>query len=66
MHVTPNVALGGNTGMESVAISANELYKLREKTPQRRPAKHALTVTFQKYHSQGLSRVRKISFLSGH
>ena len=64
-QVTPNFALGGNTGMESVAVLTNELHRLLEETPQGRPTKHAITVTFQRYHSQRLSRVRKIGFLSG-
>lgn len=51
--------------MESVAVLTNELYRLLEETPQGRPTKHAITVMFQRYHSQRISRVRKIRFLSG-
>ena len=64
-QVTPSLALGENAGMESVAALKNEVYRLLEETPQGRPTKRTFTVTFQRYHSQRISRVRKIRFLSG-
>ncbi|KAL8932366.1 MAG: hypothetical protein Q9216_006868, partial [Gyalolechia sp. 2 TL-2023] len=62
--VTPNFALGGNTGIESVTVLTNELHRLIQMTPNGRPNKQAITATFQRYQTQRLPRVRMAHFAS--
>lgn len=63
--MTPNFALGGNTGIESVAVLTNELHRLARTTPSGRPTQQAITATFQRYQQLRSARVRKIHFVSG-
>ncbi|KAI4115029.1 MAG: hypothetical protein LQ345_004294 [Seirophora villosa] len=63
--MTPNFALGGNSGMESVAVLTNELHRLARTTPNGRPTQPAITATFQRYQQLRSARVRKIHFVSG-
>lgn len=62
--VTPNFALGGNTGIESVTVLANELHRLVHMTPNGRPDKAAITAMFQRYQIRRLPRVRTAHFAS--
>ncbi|KAL8878770.1 MAG: hypothetical protein Q9192_008371, partial [Flavoplaca navasiana] len=64
-QVSPNFALGGNTGMESVVVLANELYRLKEVTSSATPTKEAISTTFQRYQELRMLRVQRIRFLSG-
>lgn len=64
-QVSPNFALGGNTGMESVVVLANELYRLKEVTSSAAPTKEAIRTTFQRYQELRMRRVQRIRFLSG-
>ncbi|KAL9625673.1 MAG: hypothetical protein Q9204_007775 [Flavoplaca sp. TL-2023a] len=64
-QVSPNFALGGNTGMESVVVLANELYRLKETTSSATPTKEAIRTTFQRYQELRMLRVQRIRFLSG-
>lgn len=63
--MTPNFALGGNTGMESVAVLTNELHRLARTRPSGRPTQQAITAAFQRYQRLRSARVRKIHFVSG-
>ncbi|KAL8979776.1 MAG: hypothetical protein Q9205_004972, partial [Flavoplaca limonia] len=64
-QVSPNFALGGNTGMESVVVLANELYRLKAVTSSATPTKEAIRTTFQRYQELRMLRVQRVRFLSG-
>ncbi|KAL8997508.1 MAG: hypothetical protein Q9188_006311 [Gyalolechia gomerana] len=62
--VTPNFALGGNTGIESISVLTNELHRLVQMSQNSKPKKQAITETFQRYQTRRLPRVRKAHFAS--
>ncbi|KAL9595420.1 MAG: hypothetical protein Q9219_006463, partial [cf. Caloplaca sp. 3 TL-2023] len=62
--VTPNFALGGNMGIESVTALTNELHHLIETTPHGKPTAEAIANSFQRYQDRRVRRVRKIYSVS--
>ena len=67
--VTPNFALGGNAGIESVTVLTNCLHKMLllhspPHSTQKRPSKAAITAAFQQYQDQRMPRVRKVYLIS--
>jgi hypothetical protein len=49
IKVTPNIALGGNSAMEDVALLTNLLHLSIESHPHGRPNKATLGAAFRKY-----------------
>ena len=62
--VTPNFALGGNAGIESVTVLANELNRLVKATRNCKPDSRAIGAAFQRYQEQCPGRMWWVSFLS--
>ncbi|KAL8671459.1 MAG: hypothetical protein Q9168_004047 [Polycauliona sp. 1 TL-2023] len=63
--VTPNIALGGNSGMESVVVLTNVLRRIllasgSSSSSSCKPSLEALTEGFQAYQDQHLPRMRHI------
>ncbi|KAL8976008.1 MAG: hypothetical protein Q9205_007905 [Flavoplaca limonia] len=58
--ITPNMALGGNSGMESVVVLTNLLHRTLASTSPSKPSHDALTQAFQAYQDQRLPRMRHI------
>ncbi|KAL8847074.1 MAG: hypothetical protein Q9221_007861 [Calogaya cf. arnoldii] len=58
--ITPNMALGGNSGMESVVVLTNLLHRNLASSSPSKPSSHALTQVFQTYQDQRLPRMRHI------
>ncbi|TAQ86977.1 hypothetical protein B7494_g4680 [Chlorociboria aeruginascens] len=63
--MTPNVGLGGNTSMESVAVLANLLNKAIKSHPRGKPGKTEIEAIFAQYQAERLPRVKKIIEFSG-
>jgi 2-polyprenyl-6-methoxyphenol hydroxylase-like FAD-dependent oxidoreductase len=60
--VTPNMALGGNSGMESVAVLCNQLNRLQNETPAgQKPSAAAITAAFDRYQERRKPRMHEIS-----
>lgn len=59
-QITPNIALGGNTGMESVASLVNLINKAVKSHSEGKPSKAVLSAIFQEYQEQRIPRTRKI------
>lgn len=62
MHrqITPNIALGGNSGMESVTVLVNLLNRAVKAHSGRRPSKAALDIIFREYQQRCVMRMHKI------
>ncbi|KAJ1337160.1 FAD dependent monooxygenase [Microdochium nivale] len=59
--VTPNIALGGNSGMESMALLTNLLHRTLSAHPNSaKPTRATLTKVFQEYQDRRIPRMRKI------
>ncbi|CAL8575779.1 hypothetical protein XPA_001683 [Xanthoria parietina] len=58
--ITPNLALGGNSGMESVVVLTNLLHSILTSHSPSKPSHDALTKVFQSYQDQRLPRMRQI------
>ncbi|KAK2039662.1 FAD/NAD(P)-binding domain-containing protein [Colletotrichum somersetense] len=63
--VTPNMALGGNTGMESVAVLCNHLHKMLERQQGAKPSRATLDDVFSSYQAERHARVKNIAAFSG-
>ena len=63
-QVTPNFALGGNSGMESVISLTNGLYRLLKASPNRKPIRSEIEAMFSRYQAQRKSRMHEIFFWS--
>ncbi|KAL2019326.1 hypothetical protein VTK56DRAFT_9793 [Thermocarpiscus australiensis] len=61
----PNIALGGNTGIEDVARLMNLLWRAVQASPHRRPSGTALEAVFEAYQNAQKPRVKHIVRLSG-
>ena len=59
-QITPNMALGGNSGMESVVVLTNHLRRMLDQQRGGRPSKTSLNTTFQAYQDERLPRMRRI------
>lgn len=59
-QITPNMALGGNSGMESVVVLTNLLHRTLASNSPSKPSPDALTQAFQAYQDQRLPRMRHI------
>lgn len=61
LQVTPNIALGGNSGMESMALLTNLLHRTLSAHPNSaKPTRATLTKVFQEYQDRRIPRMRKI------
>ncbi|KAI9690115.1 MAG: hypothetical protein M1822_009076 [Bathelium mastoideum] len=58
--MTPNIALGGNTGMESVALLMNLLNRELRAHHGTKPSKDGLSVVFQEFQEKQRPRALKI------
>ncbi|KAL9030775.1 MAG: hypothetical protein Q9196_001125 [Gyalolechia fulgens] len=58
--ITPNMALGGNSGMESVVVLTNLLHTHLSATNFNSPSRHTLNSLFQQYQDQRLPRMKHI------
>ncbi|KAI4086322.1 MAG: hypothetical protein LQ344_007645 [Seirophora lacunosa] len=58
--ITPNMALGGNSGMESVVVLTNLLHRTLASDSPSKSSLHALTQAFQAYQDQRRPRMRHI------
>ncbi|KAJ0103979.1 hypothetical protein J7T55_010996 [Diaporthe amygdali] len=66
MKITPNMGLGGNSGMESIAVLCNHLHRVLKQTPAgTKPGIEALTQAFSGYQAERLARARQVLALSG-
>ncbi|TAQ89191.1 hypothetical protein B7494_g2482 [Chlorociboria aeruginascens] len=59
--ITPNIALGGNSGIESISVLTNLLRALIAPHPNVRPSRAALNDVFQKYQEIRIPRMHQIS-----
>lgn len=59
-QITPNLALGGNSGMESVVVLTNLLHRTLASHSPSKPSHEALTKVFQAYQDERLPRMRHI------
>ncbi|KAL9008627.1 MAG: hypothetical protein Q9173_006265 [Seirophora scorigena] len=59
-QITPNMALGGNSGMESVVVLTNLLHRTLASDSPSKPSQDALTQAFQAYQDQRLPRMRHV------
>lgn len=60
------MGLGGNSGMESVAVLCNHLHRMLKQTPSgTKPSIEALTKAFSGYQAERLARARQVLALSG-
>ncbi|KAK4240606.1 hypothetical protein C8A03DRAFT_13092 [Achaetomium macrosporum] len=62
--VTPNIALGGNTGIESVAVLCNHLQRMLQRSGDAKPTDADLHAVFAAYQSERHERVKQIMQLS--
>lgn len=60
VQITPNMALGGNSGMESVVVLTNLLHAHLSATEFNSPSRHTLNQIFQQYQDQRLPRMKHI------
>ena len=60
IQVTPNMALGGNSAMESIVELVNNLHRLKTSHPSRRPSRATLSAAFQKYQQARIARMQEI------
>ncbi|KAK4243384.1 hypothetical protein C7999DRAFT_36293 [Corynascus novoguineensis] len=60
----PNIALGGNTGIEDVARLMNHIWRAVEASPHKRPSGTALEAVFEAYQNEQKPRVKHIVRLS--
>lgn len=58
--MTPNIALGGNSSIESVAVLVNQLRSLMHFQQGERPSRHQLGRAFAAYQKARVDRVRAI------
>ncbi|KFA49088.1 hypothetical protein S40293_07093 [Stachybotrys chartarum IBT 40293] len=61
----PNIALGGNTGIEDVAQLMNQISRGVDASPHKRPSATALDGIFEAYQNEQKPRVKHIVNLSG-
>ena len=59
-QMTPNMALGGNSGIESVVVLTNHLRRMPEQQRGGRIGKTSLDTTLQAYQDERLPRMRRI------
>ncbi|KAI4601743.1 hypothetical protein KJ359_010607 [Pestalotiopsis sp. 9143b] len=66
LKITPNMGLGGNSGMESVVVLCNHLHKMLQRTPPgKKPSLSAIKDAFEGYQNERLPRAREVLALSG-
>lgn len=63
--MTPNIGLGGNSGMESVVALTNLLNQAVDSHPQKKPDYQAIQRLLTEYQSERQQRMRKIIDFSG-
>ena len=59
-QITPNMALGGNSGIESVVVLTNHLRRMLEEQYGGRPSTANIDTTFKAYQDERLPRMRQI------
>lgn len=64
LQVTPNIALGGNSGIESVAVLCNHLQRLLQEGGAAKPTAAALDAVFAAYQAERLKRMQDILAVS--
>lgn len=66
MQVTPNIALGGNSGIESVVVLCNHLQRLLQEggAAKAKPSAAALDAAFAAYQGERLKRMQDILAVS--
>ena len=64
-QVTPNIALGGNSAMESVVVLCNHLQQMIATQQGAKPSLSTLDRTFKGYQDERHARVKEIMELSG-
>ncbi|EAQ92008.1 hypothetical protein CHGG_00243 [Chaetomium globosum CBS 148.51] len=62
--VTPNIALGGNSGIESVAVLCNHLQRLLQEGGAAKPTAAVLDAVFAAYQAERLKRMQDILAVS--
>lgn len=62
--VTPNIALGGNSGIESVVVLCNHLQRLLQEGAGAKPSDGALDAVFAAYQAERLKRMQDILAVS--
>ncbi|KAH0433751.1 hypothetical protein CcaCcLH18_05738 [Colletotrichum camelliae] len=63
--VTPNIALGGNSAMESVAVLCNQLHAMLEQQQGAKPSRATVSQVFSKYQAERHARMKEITSFSG-
>ncbi|KAK1979459.1 hypothetical protein LZ30DRAFT_177205 [Colletotrichum cereale] len=62
--MTPNIGLGGNTGIESVAVVCNQMARMLKETAGQPPSLDAIERCFKSYQTEHRARVESIVSLS--
>src|SRR5687767_7653913 len=63
--VTPNMAFGGNSGLESAAVLVNHLHKLLADADGAKPSAQALEKALAAYERERVDRMKHIKTFSG-
>ncbi|OHE98121.1 hypothetical protein CORC01_06635 [Colletotrichum orchidophilum] len=62
--MTPNIGLGGNTGIESVVAACNQIVQMLDQTKGRLPSLDTIEHCFKSYQDEHQARVESIASLS--
>ncbi|KAI0157184.1 FAD/NAD(P)-binding domain-containing protein [Hypoxylon sp. FL1284] len=64
--VTPNIALGGNSAMESIVVLCNHLNKMLVEHEGAKPSRATLNKVFEAYQAERHGRIHEVLSLSAH